>query len=206
MKSLQQFENKTFKQIFEETKFLLRKNQGEMAIALGISPQYMSDLVNGRKPKSEQKYAELMLKMCEQVKETELSNISQGIPLIPAEAMAGYLNGEIMVSPSEYDYFNLPNFQKADFMITVRGDSMTPKYTSGDIVICKNLYLNDIFFQWGKTYVVNTEQGALIKKVMPGEDNDHIKLVSENPEYPPIEIERSIIYQIALVLGTIRFE
>ena len=130
----------------------------------------------------------------------------EGIPLIPIDAMAGFFQGEQTVMLAECDRFVVPAFKNADFLITVRGDSMIPRYYSGDLVACKMLSLSDIFFQWGKVYVVDTEQGALIKKVEQGSAKDTIKLVSENTSYSPFEIPRTSIYHIAIVQGIIRAE
>ena len=74
------------------------------------------------------------------------------------------------------------------------------------MVACKMLSLSDIFFQWGKVYVINTDQGALIKKVEQGTTPESITLVSENDKYKPFEIPRRGIYQIAIVIGLIRAE
>ena len=136
----------------------------------------------------------------------EPSKDGTGIPLIPVEAMAGYFAGEQTVLLQECDRYVVPAFRDADFLIYVRGDSMQPRYFSGDMVACKKLSLCDIFFQWGKVYVVDTNQGALIKKVMRGTSDDTITLVSENTKYEPFEISRQGIYNIALVMGAIHVE
>lgn len=129
-----------------------------------------------------------------------------GIPLIPVDAMAGWLTGEVQIRPDDIEYFHLPNFRGADFIIRVKGDSMQPKYYSGDLAVCKRLYLRDIFFQWGKTYVLDTDQGALIKRIDKGSSEETITLVSYNAEYAPFELHRSSIYNVALVMGVIREE
>lgn len=129
-----------------------------------------------------------------------------GIPLIPIDAMAGFFQGEQTIMLSDCDYYIVPAFKNADFLITVRGDSMTPRYFSGDLIACKKLSLTDIFFQWGKVYVIDTDQGALIKKVEQGNSSETITLVSENTNYKPFEIPRSCIYNIAIVQGIIRAE
>lgn len=129
-----------------------------------------------------------------------------GIPLLPIDAWAGLFKGEQTATLAECDYFIVPAFKNADFLIPVRGDSMIPRYYSGDLVACKFLPLSDIFFQWGKVYVLDTNQGAIIKKVRPGSTNDTITLISENPEYEPFELPRSSIYNIAIVQGIIRVE
>ena len=135
---------------------------------------------------------------------SEVPNV--GIPLVPIDAWAGLLHGEISVALSECERFFVPSFKDADFLISVRGDSMVPRYQSGDLVACKFLNLSDLFFQWGKVYVLDTNQGAIIKKVRPGSTNDTITLISENPEYEPFELSRSSIYNIAIVQGVIRVE
>jgi phage repressor protein C with HTH and peptisase S24 domain len=82
---------------------------------------------------------------------------------------------------------------------------MYPKYSSGDIVACKSLSL-DTFFQWNKVYVVDTEQGVLIKRVRKGVDDDHILMFSENEKYEPFPLHRSEIRALAIVIGVIRLE
>ena len=134
------------------------------------------------------------------------SSTGVGIPLLPIDAWAGLFKGEQTVTLAECDHFIVPAFKNADFLIPVRGDSMVPRYYSVDLVACKHLPLSDIFFQWGKVYVLDTNQGALIKEVRQGSSAHTIKLVSENPKYEPFEIPRECIYNIAIVQGLIRSE
>lgn len=133
-------------------------------------------------------------------------NQNKGIPLIPLDAMAGVGSGEISVLELDCERYVIPMFKGADYLIPVKGSSMTPKYNSGDVVACKKLSLQDIFFQWNKVYVLDTEQGALIKRVCKGSDNEHITLVSDNEKYEPFELHKSQIYAIALVVGVVRLE
>lgn len=129
----------------------------------------------------------------------------KGIPLIPIEAMAGYGNGSIQVMEYETEHFMVPTFKGADYLIGVRGSSMYPKYNSGDIVACKHLAI-DTFFQWNKVYVLDTIQGALIKRVCKGSDDNHVLIVSDNSKYDSFELHRSEIHAIAIVMGVIRLE
>lgn len=131
-----------------------------------------------------------------------------GIPLIPIDAMAGFGEGDIQVMDYETSMYKVPEFEelRTDFMIRVKGSSMYPKYSSGDTVACKKLNISDSFFQWNKVYVLSTEQGAIIKRVKKGSDDEHILLVSENPSYEPFELHLSQIYAIAIVIGVIRME
>jgi repressor LexA len=131
---------------------------------------------------------------------------SEGIPLIPLDAMAGYAQGGAQILELDCERFIVPTFRGADYLITVKGSSMNPKYNSGDIVACKNLPLSDIFFQWNKVYVIDTVQGPLIKRVKPGSDDTCIQLISENAKYEPFTLRISEINAIALVIGVIRLE
>lgn len=129
-----------------------------------------------------------------------------GIPLIPVEAMAGCFTGSKTILLQECDRYVVPAFKNADFLIYVRGDSMQPRYYSGDMVACKMLSPTDLFFQWGKVYVLDTDQGALIKKVEQGTDDETITLVSENENYKPFLLPCRSVYHIAIVMGLIRTE
>lgn len=130
----------------------------------------------------------------------------EGIPLIPLSAMAGALTGEQTVLEYECERYVVPAFNGADFLIPVKGNSMTPTYVSGDIVACQRVPMTDLFFQWNKPYVLDTAQGALIKRIKPGSDKDHVLIVSDNEEYDPFELSYSEIHAVAMVIGIIRLE
>lgn len=129
----------------------------------------------------------------------------KGIPLIPTYAMAGAFTGDLQVLECDCEHFIIPTFKGADFLIPVKGASMEPKYSSGDLVACKKMAI-DTFFQWNKVYVLDTEQGPLIKRINEGANKHTLLICSENPQYPPFELKRSLINNIALVVGVIRLE
>ena len=134
------------------------------------------------------------------------TNPQEGIPLIPLDAMAGALTCEQTVLESDCDRYVVPEFRGADFLISVKGASMQPSYSSGDIVACKRIPMTDLFFQWNKVYVIDTHQGALIKRVKPGHDENHILIVSDNESFDAFELPKKSIYAVALVVGVIRLE
>ena len=128
------------------------------------------------------------------------------LQLIPIDAMAGYGEGGIEVMNFEGETFKVPTFRGAEFLISVKGTSMYPKYSSGDIVACKKIPLNDLFFQWNKVYVLDTAQGAIIKRIKKGTDDNHVLLVSDNVNYDPFELHLSAINAVSIVMGVIRLE
>lgn len=137
---------------------------------------------------------------------TAPKNSKEGIPLIPLSAMAGVFTGDTTIMEYECERYIIPAFKGADFLIQVKGDSMLPTYRSGDLVACQRVPLSDLFFQWNKTYVLDTKQGPLIKRVRRGSDNDHVLIVSDNTEYDSFQLAKSQFYGVALVLGLVRLE
>ena len=133
-------------------------------------------------------------------------NPKEGIPLIPFSAMAGALTGEQSVFEYECERYVVPAFSGADFLMPVKGNSMMPTYISGDIVACQRVPMSGLFFQWNKPYVLDTAQGAIIKRIKPGSDKQHVLIVSDNKEYDPFELPYEDIYAVALVIGIIRLE
>lgn len=133
-------------------------------------------------------------------------NPKEGIPLIPINAMAGAMMGEQTVMDYECERYVVPLFKGAEFLIQVKGSSMYPKYSSGDVVACKRVPMTDLFFQWNKVYVLDTNQGALIKRIKRGSDADHILIVSDNEAYEPFELPLRCVNNVAIVIGVIRLE
>lgn len=139
--------------------------------------------------------------------ETEYNVKGKKIPLVKIEAMAGFgsTDWSIQVKDIQDDYV-VPDFNGIDFMIKVKGESMQPKYNSGDIVGCR-IIRESKFVQWNKPYVVATkEQGIIVKRLHPGSTDQSLKAVSDNPDYPPFEIPREEITGVALIIGVIRLE
>ena len=123
------------------------------------------------------------------------------VPLLPTSAVGGNLVGmqadgvqgyqcEKVISP-------IPNI---DYAMPIYGDSMTPDYPNGSRVFIKKVN-PDRFIEYNNIYVLDTENGAIIKKVMPSDKEGYIKCVSLNPEYLPFEVAIQDIYGWYKVLG-----
>lgn len=128
------------------------------------------------------------------------------LPLIPYPAIGGYTEDNWTALLNDCPLYAIPDIKTpADFLIKVGGDSMIPKYEAGDLLACKMIQ-EVLFFQWGKTYVLDTSQGVMVKNIYEDKGNpDNVLLVSENAEkYPPFAIPRSDIRKLALVVGSIR--
>ena len=132
------------------------------------------------------------------------------VPLIPFDAVAGF-NGydNLGIRYEDCEKYTVPEFSRSgvEFVIRVSGSSMYPKYSNGDILACRKI-TDILFFQWGKTYVIDSSQGVLVKRIYEDEGNpDNIILVSDNKEkYPPHPMPKSDIRSLSIVLGVIRME
>ena len=130
----------------------------------------------------------------------------KGIPLISYQTLPTLFTGKKGTFSQATEHFSLPLFNEADFLIPVKDNSMAPQYKGGDIIACKCLSNEGLFFQWNKIYLLLTPQGALIKRIHPGKDEEHLTLVSDHTDYPPFQLHRSLIGNVALVLGGLSAE
>ncbi|WP_051269750.1 S24 family peptidase [Flavobacterium suncheonense] len=171
-----------------------------------INPEWLLT-GTGEMIKSDSKIEDEILK-----NEPEKSFIQESktiIPLIPIEAMAGIGNGSVQILEKDIiDGYVIPEFTQrgVEYIIRVSGSSMYPKYSSGDLLGCRTV-TDTSFFQWGKIYVLDTDQGPMVKRLFPIADNvDYLECRSDNKEYPPFPISKSSIYKIAIVVGVLRLE
>ncbi len=131
------------------------------------------------------------------------------IPLVNATAIGGWGGGSFSILQSEVqEHYTIPIFkhQKVDFLIPVKGQSMEPNYRSGDLAAC-TVINEKTFIQWGKTHIIATKsQGILLKRVFQSEDQNHLTLHSDNPQYPPFKIPVTEVEGMAIVVGSIRID
>ncbi|MBR6077326.1 MAG: helix-turn-helix transcriptional regulator [Paludibacteraceae bacterium] len=144
-----------------------------------------------------------------EVKVSKAEPSADGLPLVPIEAVAGF-NGDDMPGVRLEDCLRyvVPEFAAAgaEYLIRVSGSSMYPKYSSGDILACRRIPEID-FFQWGKIYVIDSSQGAMVKRIYQCEDDAACVLCkSDNDKYPPFTLPKSAIRSLSIVIGVIRLE
>ena len=125
------------------------------------------------------------------------------IPLLPFSAVAGWMTDNNHPDYS-FETMIVSDFSArgADCAIRVEGDSMYPRYKNGDILAIRILH-DPSFFQWGRSYVLSTSQGCVVKKLFPDPtDDNNIICHSENHEhYPDYKIMKSDILGVAIVVG-----
>lgn len=134
---------------------------------------------------------------------------SEGVPLLPIAAVAGYNGIDAEgVRLEDCPRYVVPDFvqAKADFLIRVTGQSMQPMYLNGDLLACK--FVRDAsLFQWGRTYIIDTAEGAMLKQLFASDRNeDAVTCRSVNPAFPPFDILKSALRATAIIVGLIRME
>ena len=96
-------------------------------------------------------------------------------------------------------------FPSADISVKIIGNSMEPKFSHGDIVFCHRVN-EKAFIEWGRIYVLDTENGAIIKKVEKAEKVEDIHCVSLNQDFAPFDVGKKYIIGWYKVIGSIKFE
>lgn len=122
-------------------------------------------------------------------------------PRIPVSAAAGALSG-FAAAVQASDCERVPvikAFPEYDYTMLIKGDSMEPKFEGGDEVAIKRVSST---IEWGKTYVLDTRDGAVIKRLY--DVGDKFRCVSYNKEYPDFTVDKSEVFGVYKVVGLIR--
>jgi phage repressor protein C with HTH and peptisase S24 domain len=129
----------------------------------------------------------------ENSRQQELQSTDSSVLVVPLTAHAGNLS-QFTCSVYEYECERiLSPIKGADFAVPVSGESMSPEYPSGSKVLVTKIN-EKAFIDWGKTYVLDTCNGVIIKNVYPSENEGFVKCVSVNPLYPPFELNIEDVY------------
>ena len=121
--------------------------------------------------------------------------------LLPVYAQGGSLN-DFVASVNEYDCERVVSpICGVDFAMQVSGDSMAPEYPNGSRVFIKKIN-ERAFIEWGKTYVLDTCNGTVIKRIVPSDKDGYVRCISINPDpvYAPFEVSLSDVFGMYKVL------
>lgn len=190
--------NKAFRTLQSQGKV---RTQGDFARLLGISQNSISAAKNGDERYLTDNLVERIQAIMEQASPTP--DITVTIPVLPTEAMAGTL-GDFTLAVQDYECERMVSPVKgADFAIKIQGDSMSPEYPSGSVCLIKKVN-EKAFIEWGKVYVLDTENGAVIKQIRRTDRENVVECVSLNPAFQPFTIDCSYIkgwYRILMMIS-----
>lgn len=216
--------NEQLKNMIDNIKFAYKLKQSEVAVRLGVTGTYLSDMINGRVPFTDnmrEKIHEVFTdysgeESSDALKETkyyggEYPEKPHLIPLYDDVATSGGSEGKNVTLDSvsrPTDYIDAGDwFRNGTAAIRHYGNSMI-EYPPGCIIVIKEVFDRELIIP-GRDYVIETAEYRTTKRVQRGKDNEHITAYSTNTEtYPdgrlihePFDVPWRAIRHISLVLG-----
>jgi len=170
--------------------------QAEAARELGIDRSYLSQLERGKNPGTSLRTRFLILEKSLAVNGKGFSaNSAYGLRRLPvlswAQAERTTDSREIPTDWEEMVPSDITD--ERAFGVRLRGDSMEPRFSDGDIAIL----LPGSAPTNGETVVANLKDEGVLCKIMHVQlDQNLIKLSSYNPAYPPLERRRDQFHWI----------
>ncbi len=129
------------------------------------------------------------------------------IPVLNLDSRGGFLSNDVVEPEYVINYipFSRSTAQQGDVVINVFGDSMSPKFPNGSLILIRKVELWREFLN--NPYVIDIKDGRrLLKVVQRADDATQYMLCSYNPAYEPQPIPKTIIRGVYRVLMTVRQE
>ena len=172
---------------------LLDINPTTLSGAMNSRPEYLTDKIIGRV---------VMFAASNNLEGDAPEEGPSTVLVIPYGARGGTI-GDFVDGVHDYDCEKITSLIKgADYAMEVTGDSMSPEYPSGSRVLIKKV--NPIFIEWNEVYVLDTPNGAVIKRIRKTEDEGLVECVSINPAYQSYTIPRDFVrgwYRVLMVMA-----
>lgn len=137
----------------------------------------------------------------------QLPQLEEGVPYFNVN-LSEINFGELHVFQEAPEYYvNYRPFNDCDAYLPIYGDSMYPRFTSGEIIIVKEVRNRDII-QWGEAYLIVTDEQSnnmtTVKLLFEHPDIEKIILRSLNPEFKGDTIlQRDLIRSMFIVKGKV---
>jgi transcriptional regulator with XRE-family HTH domain len=216
-KKAQLTENQRLKLIVKE----LNITQKDFAYKLGIQPGSLSDILRAKGGMKISDAIKYKLKQSlhvniEWLESGEGRQFLETGPIATSDIGVPYYNinlsdtrsKTLQVMEEKPDYFvNYKPFNDCTAYLPVYGDSMYPKYASGEIIAVKEVKNVDVI-QWGEAYVIMTNENAnelkCIKIIHEHPDSKKIVLKSSNPNFKgDTIISKADIVSLYIIKGKI---
>jgi SOS-response transcriptional repressor LexA len=180
--------------------------QAEAAKQLDIDRSYLSQVERGRRPGNALRTRFLLIEKSSSVKVNGNRGAAYGLRNLPVLSWAQAAEAvDFSEIPRNWDEV-VPSdvSDERAFGVRLRGDSMEPKFSDGDIAIL----LPSVTPTTGETVVANVKNQGVLCKIMHVQlDKNVLKLSSYNPAYPPTEYHRDEfhwIFPVASILKQLR--
>lgn len=201
--------NQEITKMIQRAKYITRLNQGGVAKKLGVTPQYLSDVINGRAPFNDELRSRLS-ELCSDTEKTEispcfdLSSIQGGMASGTGaeQFLPEYKTGSIMVPGIPTDD-GTPYIKVCGMSMVNRRD---PEHSIPEGAWVGVRPSTSSVIRWGEVYAVMTTDGPIVKKLMPSEREGCVKCVSFNEEdgFLPFDLPvNEIIQPLYTIVGVV---
>lgn len=129
-----------------------------------------------------------------------------GTPIYDIDVVAGCRElSQMFTADRIIGYVSLPRLRTDNAIVRVSGDSMMPVITPGAYVaINPNTDFRNIL--WGQIYVIVMEDYRLVKYLRRHDDPNKLRLLSANPAYDEMIIDRTDVRALYLVEAIINYD
>jgi SOS-response transcriptional repressor LexA len=133
------------------------------------------------------------------------------IPLYNWDVVAGMDRFPDVVDESQHVemFLPFPGARSSDFCIRVTGDSMTPTYKPGSIILVREVAGWREYFGYGNVFVIALSDGRRIFKEIQRYDENPEKsvlCVSHNRSYPAEELPKNLITRVFKLVSSLTEE
>ena len=178
------------------------RNKKEFAALLDVSYTGLTRAMNG----DEQYLTNSLLAKAVGLMATPAPSVPEdenaAVLVIPYGARGGTI-GDFLDGIHDYYCERITSpIKGADYAMEVTGDSMAPEYPSGSRVLIKKI--DPVFIEWNEVYVLDTPNGAVIKRIRNTDNPDVVECVSINPAYQSYTIPGSFVrgwYRVLMVMA-----
>lgn len=194
---------KEFKEIVEKSD----KSVTAIADILGMTRGNMYKLYD--KPEIDKLIAEKILTLDESKEDvskryTKKDKISKGVPVYDIDFTAGNISKFEEFQERIIGHVDLNGFRKCIAFVKVKGNSMFPTFTAGDIVGLEPMEDFSII-EYGQPFGIVTKSGQnMIKFIRKGEDENNLILRSSSKDHDDIPIHKKQIQKLFKAHGPIR--
>ncbi|MDE6459693.1 MAG: XRE family transcriptional regulator [Paramuribaculum sp.] len=213
----------------DRIRFLIRKmgiTQGEFARRVGLDATNMSKHMNGKLPITEGLLNKIVVNlgvskrwlkdgsdvpfgkagMANFTPERPSSALPVAVPIYDVDVVAGTEELSRMFTDDRIiGHISMPRLKRNDVIVKVSGDSMMPVIAPGGYVAINPQNDNHNIF-WGQIYVIVMDDYRLVKYLRKADSDDKVRLVSANPAYDDMIVDRSEIRGLYLVDAVINCE
>lgn len=140
-------------------------------------------------------------------KTPKYERITNFIPLLRGGQISKFDNNIISDSIPAVNRYSIPEFKQngVEFLLRMPDLSMTPRFFVNDIIGCKKVGVPS-FLQWGRVYVIDTKQGAMVRKVFQNDENSYLCKSENSIDFPDVIIEKEQVLSFSIVLASMKFE